>query len=89
MSVLMCIRFCVIDGSDAMRTFDFIYVCIKYVIHTYKDFVDIIYYISSFVCQSVYTTSILILNLLVGGLLEVAVFGHLLKKMEFFMLFPS
>ena len=49
MSVLMCIRFCVIDGSDAMRTFDFIYVCIKYVIHTYKDF-DIIYYISSFVC---------------------------------------
>ena len=37
MSVLMCIRFCVIDGSDAMRTFDFIYVCIKYVIHTYKD----------------------------------------------------
>ena len=28
MSVLMCIRFCVIDGSDAMRTFDFIYVCI-------------------------------------------------------------
>ena len=42
MSVLMCIRFCVIDGSDAMRTFDFIYVCIKYVIHTYKDF-DIIY----------------------------------------------
>ena len=39
MSVLMCMRFCVIDGSDAMRTFDFIYVCgycaIKYVIlHT-------------------------------------------------------
>ena len=28
MSVLMCIRFCVIDSSDAMRTFDFIYVCI-------------------------------------------------------------
>ena len=43
MSVLMCIRFCVIDGSDAMRTFDFIYVCIKYVIHTYTDF-DIIVY---------------------------------------------
>ena len=29
MSVLICIRFCVIDGSDAMRTFDFIFVCIK------------------------------------------------------------
>ena len=28
-----------------------------------------------------------IINLLVGGLLEVAVFGHLLKKMEFLMLF--
>ena len=29
-----------------------------------------------------------LINLLVGGLLEVAVFGHLLKKMEFLMLFP-
>ena len=34
-----------------------------------------------------YGTLLYYFNLLVGGLLEVAVFGHLLKKMEFLMLF--